>query len=116
LITYRQVRRLFSLIKIEGSLELAASKAGMDAKTARKCRRLGRLPSELEPGPRWRTRPDPFAEVWEAVRGLLESSSGLEAKTVFEHLRLTPLTNQLASAFRAVCGTAPYKPHPSAPA
>jgi len=41
----------------------------------------------LEPGERWRRRPDPFAEVWEAVRGLLENSPGLEAKTVFEHLQ-----------------------------
>jgi hypothetical protein len=91
LITDRQVRRLFSLMKTEGSLELAASKAGMDAKTARKYRRVGRLPSELESPERWRTRPDPFAGVWEAVRGLLENSPGLEAKTVFEHLqRLHP--------------------------
>jgi hypothetical protein len=75
------------LIKVEGNLERAASKAGMDAKTARKYRRLGRLPSELESGERWRTRPDPFAAVWEAVRGLLENSPGLEAKSVFEHLQ-----------------------------
>jgi hypothetical protein len=87
LITDRQVRWLFSLIKVEENLECAASKAGMDAKTARKYRRLGRLRSELESGERWRTRPDPFAEVWEAVRGLLENSPGLEAKTVFEHLQ-----------------------------
>ncbi len=87
LITDRQVRRLFSLIKVEGNLECAASKARMDAKTARKYRRLGRLPSELEAGERWRTRPDPFAEVWEAVRGLLENSPGLVATTVFEHLQ-----------------------------
>src|SRR5271165_1886822 len=87
LVTDRQVRRLFSLIKVEGNLERAASKVGMDAKTARKYRRLGRLPSELESGERWRTRPDPFAEVWEAVRGLLENSPALEAKTVFEHLQ-----------------------------
>jgi hypothetical protein len=87
LITDRQVRRLFSLIKLEGNLELAASKAGMDAKTARKYRRLGRLPSELEIGDRWRTRPDPFVEVWEAIRGLLENSPGLGAKTIFDHLQ-----------------------------
>jgi hypothetical protein len=59
----------------------------MDAKTARKYRRLGRLPSELEPGPRWRTRPDPFDGVWEEVRALLDGSAGLEAKTLFEHLQ-----------------------------
>jgi len=87
LITDRQVRRLFALIKSEGNLKLAASKAGMDAKTARKYRRVGRLPSELESGPRWRTRPDPFSAVWEVVRGLLETNPGLETKTVFEHLQ-----------------------------
>ncbi len=75
------------LLKSEERLELAASKAGMDAKTTRKYRRVGRLPSELESGPRWRTRPDPFVEVWAAVQGLLETNPGLEAKTVFEHLQ-----------------------------
>jgi len=59
------------LMKTEGSVELAAAKTGMDAKTARKYRRLGRLPSELESPERWRTRPDPFAGVWESVQGLL---------------------------------------------
>jgi hypothetical protein len=59
----------------------------MDAKTARKYRRLGRLPSEIGV---WRALANvthPFAEVWEAVRGLLENSPGLEAKSVFEHLQ-----------------------------
>jgi len=87
LITDRQVRRLFALIQSEGNLELAASKVGMDAKRARKYRRVVRLASELESGPRWRTRPDPFVAVWSAVRGLLETNPGLEAKTVFEHLQ-----------------------------
>ena len=87
MITDKQVRRLIALLKSEGNLELAASKAGMDAKTARKYRRLGRLPSELESATRWRTRPDPFAEVWESVCGLLQDSPGLEAKTIFEHLQ-----------------------------
>jgi hypothetical protein len=65
----------------------AAAKAGMDAKTARKYHRLGRLPSKLASKPRGRTRPDPFAEVWEEVREHLEINPGLEAKTVFEHLQ-----------------------------
>ena len=73
--------------KVGTNLETAAAKAGMDAKTARKYRRLGRVPSELTPGPRWRTREDPFEEVWEEVRNLLEVNSGLEAKTVFEYLQ-----------------------------
>lgn len=71
----------------ERTEEIAASKAGMDAKTARKYRRLGRLPSELEPVPRWRTRPDPFVDVWGEIRELLGANAGLEAKTIFEYLQ-----------------------------
>lgn len=71
----------------EQNREISAAKAGMDAKTARKYRRLGRVPSELEVGPRWRTRPDPFVDVWEQIRGLLEVNDGLESKTVFEYLQ-----------------------------
>ena len=73
--------------KVETTLETAAAKAGMDAKTARKYRRLGRVPSELTPGPRWRTREDCFQEVWGEVQSLLEMNPGLEAKTIFEYLQ-----------------------------
>lgn len=84
MVTDRQVRRLFALENTERTEEIAASKAGMDAKTARRYRRLGRLPSELEPVPRWRTRPDPFVGVWVEIRELLGANAGLEAKTIFE--------------------------------
>ena len=87
MVTDKQVRRLFALLKTERNQEIAAAKAGMDAKTARKYLRSGQVPSELPRIPRWRTRPDPFAEVWEEVQQLLEVSPGLEAKTVFEHLQ-----------------------------
>jgi hypothetical protein len=73
--------------KVETNLETAVAKAGMDAKTARKYRRLGRVPSELTPGSRWRTREDCFQEVWGEVQGLLKVNPGLEAKTVFEYLQ-----------------------------
>jgi hypothetical protein len=87
LVTDQQVRRLFALVKTERNQGIAAAKAGMDSKTARKYLRSARVPSELERTPRWRTRPDPFAEVWEEVRQLLAVNSGLEAKTVFEYLQ-----------------------------
>jgi hypothetical protein len=87
LVTDKQVRRLFALVKTEGSQEIAAMKSGMDAKTARKYRRLGQVPSELPATPRWRTRRDPFTEVWAEIRELLEVNAGLEAKTVFEYLQ-----------------------------
>jgi hypothetical protein len=78
---------LFVLVNTEKEQEIAAAKAGMDAKTARKYRRLGRLPSEMAAVQRGRTRPDPFVEVWEEVQTLYEDNAGLEAKTVFEYLQ-----------------------------
>lgn len=83
----QQVRRLFRLSKTEETQQIAASKAGMDAKTARKYLAARRVPSELEQERDWRTREDPFAEVWPAVRQLIEESPELEAKTLFEWLQ-----------------------------
>jgi hypothetical protein len=60
----------------------------MDRKTARKYRDQAKLPSELETWPRtWRTRQDPFSDVWEEVTEQLEASPGLQAKTLFEWLQ-----------------------------
>ncbi len=87
MVTDEQVRRLFALVKTERNQEIAAAKAGMDAKTARKYLRLGRVPTELPVVLRGRTRPDAFTEVWEEVRRLLEVNPGVEAKAVFEHLQ-----------------------------
>lgn len=69
------------------SLAASAAKADMDEKTARKYRELGKLPSEIEVDHTWRTREDPFAEVWEEVKEKLEINPGLEAKTLFEDLQ-----------------------------
>jgi hypothetical protein len=71
---------LFALINTEENQEIAASKAGMDPKTARKYRRDGRLPSEMPMAVHGRTRPDPFIEVWDDVQKLFEDNAGLEAK------------------------------------
>ena len=40
-------------------------------------------PSEIVPPHDWRTRPNPFGEVWSEVCGLLELNPGLQAKTIF---------------------------------
>src|ERR1019366_4326529 len=82
-----QERRLFHVRQTDRIQEIAAAKAGMDAKTARKYRRLGQVPSELSAAPRWRTRPDRFAGGWGGIRELLEVNAGLEARTVFEYLQ-----------------------------
>jgi len=68
-------------------LAVSAAKADMDEKTARKYRDLGRLPSEVKVDHTWRTREDPFSEVWEEIKDKLEINPGLEAKTLFEDLQ-----------------------------
>jgi len=83
MVTDRQVKRLWTALSSGKTLAQSADKAGMDEKTARKYRRLGRLPSEVAPKRIWRTREDPFAEVWPEVHELLEEAPGLEAKTLF---------------------------------
>jgi hypothetical protein len=82
-----QVKRLLQVLSLGKTLAQAADKADMDEKTARKYRRLGRLPSEVAPERTWRTRPDPFAEVWPEVHELLRDAPGLEAKTLFAWLQ-----------------------------
>jgi hypothetical protein len=87
MVTDEQVRRLRKLSKTEKNQEIAASKAGMDPTTARRYLGLERLPSELRKERQWRTREDPFGEVWGTVQLQIQESPGLEAKTLFEWLQ-----------------------------
>ncbi len=87
MVTDQQVRRLFKLVQTEKNFGIAAMKAGMDEKTARKYRNLGRLPSELKTQHTWRTRKDPFEDTWHKIKTMLEINPGLEAKTIFEDLQ-----------------------------
>jgi hypothetical protein len=68
MVTDKQVRRFFVLMQTERTMAVAALKAGMDVKTARKYGRLGKLPGEVRPSHTWRTRADSFAEVWDEAR------------------------------------------------
>ena len=88
MVTDQQVRRLRRLDLRGLPQERAADKAGIDPKTARKYRRLGKLPSEVRRMNRdYRTRPDPFAEVWPQLEEQLRLNPGLEAKTLFADLQ-----------------------------
>jgi transposase len=89
MITDNQTRKLMKYIQEQRSLGVAAAKSGMDEKTVRKYRDLGKLPSELkaERIRTWRIRENQFEEVWEMVKSFLGNNSGLEAKTLFEHLQ-----------------------------
>jgi hypothetical protein len=88
MITDHQVRRLRQK-RMDGKIqEAAAAAAGMSVRSARKWEQ-GPLPSEAHKPRWWRTRPDPYAEVWEQdVVPLLEADrkGELQVKTLFEEL------------------------------
>lgn len=87
MVTDQQVRLLMKLSKTEKTLSIAAVKAGMDEKTARKYRGLRRLPSKVQVEHTWRTRKDPFANVWAELEDKLGTNPGLQAKTLFDDLQ-----------------------------
>jgi hypothetical protein len=70
-----------------GRIGVAAMKAGMDRKTARRYVAAGQLPSELRVPRDWRTRPDPFTEHWPEIEARLRTTPELEAKTLFDLLQ-----------------------------
>jgi hypothetical protein len=75
------------LSNTEATQEIAASKAGMDIKTARKYLRAKVLPGELKADRHWRTHKDEFSDVWPEVKEQLTANPGLEAKTIFAALQ-----------------------------
>ena len=83
-----QVRKLMEEMSKHGHIGVAAMKADMDRKTARKYVAAGELPSEMVAERSWRTRADPFVDVWPEVEQMLVDAPGLEAKTVFDALQL----------------------------
>jgi hypothetical protein len=87
MVTDQQIRRLYKLSNTEETQAIAAAKAGMDVKTARKYLRARRLPSEMKAERHWRTRQDGFAEVWPEIQEQLRSTPALEAKTLLAALQ-----------------------------
>ena len=83
----RQVRRLWKLLADGKRFSRAALGADMSERTGRRYRKLKKLPSEVAAEHIWRTRPDPFAELWPQVHGQLETNPGLQAKTLFAWLQ-----------------------------
>jgi transposase InsO family protein len=87
MVTDRQVRKLRQLLANGLSLAAGARKTDMDDKTARKYRDSTSLPSEAISPREWRTRPNPFAEVWPEVQIRLEAEPRLRAFTLFGWLQ-----------------------------
>jgi len=87
MVTDHQVRKLMKELRKGRTLQLASAKAGMDVKTGRRYRDLGRFPSECKPDRTWRTRSDPFVDEWGEVEELLKVNPGLQSRTIFEDLQ-----------------------------
>src|SRR5512146_315698 len=87
MVTDRLFRRLRKLIQTEDTLTKAADKAGVDEKTARKYRDSDPLPSQRQAPHTWRTREDPFQDVWPELVDQLRLNPGLQAKTLFLDLQ-----------------------------
>lgn len=88
MVSDRQVRLLRKKRMESNTLEAAASAAAMSERTARTWQ-CGPLPSETKEPRTWRTRPDPFVEVWAMeIEPLLvaDKEGKLEAKTIFAEL------------------------------
>ena len=88
MVTDGQVRKLRHFLDQGIPLAHAARRTGMSDKTARRYRDDAPLPSARPKVPRtYRTRPDPFADVWAEVEGRLRAEPRLTAKTLFDWLR-----------------------------
>ena len=85
-ITDRQVTRYMNLRRTH-TRQAAAAKAAISVRSARRLEADPVLPSQ-KPRRRWRSRPDPLAEVWEGeVVPLLAANPGLLATTILQHLQ-----------------------------
>jgi transposase len=87
MITDAQVKKLRRLLSGGMLLATAALKSGMDVKTARRYQIVNKMPSELTPAHNWRTRSDPFADVWPRIEKMLTDAPELRPKTLFEWLQ-----------------------------
>lgn len=91
MVTDEQVRLMRRKRTMENKTqEAAAAAAGMSVRTARDWER-GALPSQRKDKRHWRTRADPFADVWESeVVPMLQADKDrrLEALTVLDELQL----------------------------
>jgi hypothetical protein len=85
-ITDQQVRLYMSKRK-QHTQEIAAAKAGISVRSARRIERDSQLPSQ-KPRRYWRSRPDPFVEVWDTeVVPMLASEPRLQAITILRKLQ-----------------------------
>ena len=86
-VTQHQVGLYMSHRKQGLSQEAASAKTGFSERTGRRVE-SGEIQSKKASGRHWRTRKDPFSEVWDQeILPLLEGQPQLDATTLFEDLQ-----------------------------
>jgi transposase InsO family protein len=85
--TNHQVKQLMNDYSQHGKQSQSALRAGLCRQTGAKYLKSGKLPSELKTPRHWRTRPDPFAEVWPEIEQQLQKTPGLWVPILFEQLQ-----------------------------
>jgi len=86
-VTDAQVKELRLRLHQGASLKMAAMKAGMDRKSARKYQEPNPLPSESRRPRTWRTRLDPLVSVWPQLEEMLTREPELQAVTLLAWLQ-----------------------------
>ena len=89
MVTDGRVKELRRLLGMGRTLADSARMAEMSEKSARKYRDDDGLPSQNRTARTYRTRTDPFADVWGEVQARLETEPRLKARTLFEWLQET---------------------------
>ena len=84
-----QVKELRRLLGLGRTLIFSARMTEMTNKTARNYRDDERLPSQRKKARDYRTRVDPFIEIWPDIQRKLEDEPALKAKTLFEWIQET---------------------------
>jgi hypothetical protein len=89
-ITDRQVRRFMDERKDGATQAVAAAKAGFSESSARRIETGRRVPASQRPPRQYRTRVDPFQDVWRTeVVPILDRAPGIRATTVLGELQRT---------------------------
>jgi hypothetical protein len=95
--------KIYMKHRITQTQELAAAKAGMTAKTARKYEQSGKLPSENKKPRDYKTRVDPFEQHAAYIEKIYIAAPKLHARTILKHLIATfPAANYNVSQLRTL--------------
>jgi hypothetical protein len=87
MVSDKQVKELKIMVNNGKTIAIASMKTGMSINTAKKYLDSSSIPSQMQTEHTWRTREDPFEDVWDDVEEKLQIFHKLEAKTIFWYLQ-----------------------------